>query len=89
MFVYKLAHSFGCACSVRVVSTAHDRTPGPAGGGPPCWNFVSVGQLSLEVNLVDLLAQGQPQGVLPVVVVGPGVNFTREYYNINSLSPLG
>ena len=54
--------------------TAHARTPGPAGGGPPYWTFVTVGQLGLSVDLVDLLAQGQPWDVLHAVVVGPGVN---------------
>ncbi len=54
--------------------TAHDRTPGPAGGGPPYWMFVTVGQLGPSVDLVDLLAQGQPWGVLHAAVVGPGVN---------------
>ena len=64
------------------VPTAHDRTPFPAGGGPPCWKWVSVSQLVLEVILGDLLAHGQPQGVLQVVVVGPGDSFTREYYSL-------
>ena len=36
--------------------TAHARTPGPAGGGPPYWTFVTVGQLGPSVDLVDLLA---------------------------------
>ena len=65
-----------CACSVSPVPTAHDRTPFPAGGGTPCWKWVSVSQLVLEVILGDLLAHGQPQGVLQVVVVGPGDSLT-------------
>ena len=55
-------------------STAHDRTPGPAGGGPPYWIFVTVGQLGPSVDIVGLLVHGQHQGVLLAVVVGPGVN---------------
>ena len=56
--------------------TAHDRTPGTAGGGPPYWIFVTVGQLGPSVDIVGLLAHEQHQGVLLAVVVGPGVNLS-------------
>ena len=73
LFVYMSALQLRLRMLSERLVSAHDCTPGTAGGQPPCWNFVAVGQLGPSVNIVGLLAHGQHQGVLLAAVVGPEV----------------